>query len=414
MSNKQSCDIVIFSAKARLPAFYAGNKLLPGLAEAPHVSILHTIDVWTRGAVIIVCDHPCALPSRFRRKYAIVDTRIPRHRGPARTATAIVRRLRSAKVLLIDAGAPFIEKRTLAALMAKLTRFDLAGITGSSAAVALTRRQLAAVARAGGWRGSFWQLFCRQRDQGMATGLVPEGLEHERVLRTPMAHYEASRAIRLVRAGQLMSQGLGLRDPGSFDLQGVLSFGRGVSIGANVALIGEVSLGAGVTVGSNCVLENCVIRAGTCIREFSLVGNAVIGENCRIGPYARVRPGTSLGSECHIGNFVEIKSTTMGKHCKINHHSFIGDARLGHGVIIGAGSITCNYDRGRTNSTIIRDGAFIGSGVMLIAPITVGERAFIGAGSTIVRRAPANSLTLSRPKQITIKGWPGRKARLAE
>jgi bifunctional UDP-N-acetylglucosamine pyrophosphorylase/glucosamine-1-phosphate N-acetyltransferase len=210
---------------------------------------------------------------------------------------------------------------------------------------------------------------------------------------------------------QLVGAGLGLRDPGRIDLRGQLTFGRNVFIDVGVMIIGDVILEDGVNVGSNCILENCRIRAGSMIKDFSMVSGATVGAGCRIGPYARIRPDSILGRGCHIGNFVEIKKTTMGRGCKINHHSFIGDAALGNEVIIGAGSMTCNHDGSKVNRTRIHDGAYIGSGVMLVAPVTVGRKAFVGAGSTIVATAPANSLTLGRARQISIKGWVKKSRR---
>jgi bifunctional UDP-N-acetylglucosamine pyrophosphorylase/glucosamine-1-phosphate N-acetyltransferase len=164
-------------------------------------------------------------------------------------------------------------------------------------------------------------------------------------------------------------------------------------------------LGKGVKIGPNCLISNSQIGADTEIFANSIVDNAVVAENCRIGPFARVRPDTVLHHDVHIGNFVEIKSSEIGAGSKANHLAYVGDARVGSGVNIGAGSITCNYDGHNKWPTIIEDRVFIGSGSMLIAPIRIGAGATIGAGSTITENAPSGELTLTRAKQSTVAGW---------
>jgi len=224
-------------------------------------------------------------------------------------------------------------------------------------------------------------------------------------MHTLLQTHDAALKRRMTRIAAFIDKGLNLRDPYRLELRGDLRFGRGVSIDVNVIIIGRVVLGENVTVGANCILEDCRIHAGTIIREFTTVSGSTIAANCRIGPYARIRPDCYIGRNSQIGNFVEMKTTRTGEGCRINHHSFIGDCKMGKNVTIGAGAITCNYDGIKANPSRIRDNAFIGSGVMLIAPITVQKNAFIGAGSTVVKNAPANSLTLSRSKQTTIKQW---------
>ena len=176
-------------------------------------------------------------------------------------------------------------------------------------------------------------------------------------------------------------------------------------IDINAVFIGNVKLAAGVKIGPNCVISNSEIGAGTEVYANSIIDHAHIAENCRIGPFARVRPDTVLHHDVHIGNFVEVKSSEVGAHAKANHLSYVGDARVGSGVNIGAGSITCNYDGQNKWPTHIEDGAFIGSGSMLVAPVRVGAGATIGAGSTITQNAPDGELTLTRARQITVAGW---------
>jgi bifunctional UDP-N-acetylglucosamine pyrophosphorylase/glucosamine-1-phosphate N-acetyltransferase len=228
---------------------------------------------------------------------------------------------------------------------------------------------------------------------------------YERPMISSFQAYKAAKDRQLNTLLRLANKGLVLKDPDRLDLRGNLSFGRGVCIDTNVIIIGEVRLGDGVAIGANCILEDVEIMAESVIKEFTTVSGSTVGMNCRVGPYARIRPSSFLGKHCQIGNFVEVKNTKMASNCKINHHSFIGDAKIGRNVIIGAGSITCNFDGTKTNLTVIDDNAFVGSGVMLVAPLSVGKNAFIGAGSTVVKEVPANSLTLGRAKQVSIKGW---------
>ena len=210
---------------------------------------------------------------------------------------------------------------------------------------------------------------------------------------------------RRERAEELMLAGATLADPRRIDIRGSVEVGRDVFIDINAVLIGTVRLGKGVKVGPNCIISNSGIGAGTEIHANSIIDHAHIGENCRIGPFARVRPETVLHHDVHIGNFVEVKSSEIGAYAKANHLSYVGDARVGSGVNIGAGSITCNYDGQNKWPTHIGDRAFIGSGSMLVAPVRIGAGATIGAGSTITQNAPDEKLTLTRASQTTVAGW---------
>ena len=222
--------------------------------------------------------------------------------------------------------------------------------------------------------------------------------------RQQLAHLE--RVYQLAWADRVMLQGVTLRDPGRFDVRGTLEgVGQDVEIDINVVLEGRVSIGNRVSIGPNCVIRDSVIGDDVVIHAHSVIEEATVGRGCRVGPFARLRPATELGAEVHVGNFVEIKKSSVAGGSKINHLSYVGDARVGAGVNIGAGTITCNYDGANKFLTVIEDGAFIGSDTQLVAPVTVGRNATIGAGSTITRDAPAAALTLSRVKQVTLDGW---------
>jgi bifunctional UDP-N-acetylglucosamine pyrophosphorylase/glucosamine-1-phosphate N-acetyltransferase len=203
----------------------------------------------------------------------------------------------------------------------------------------------------------------------------------------------------------LMDNGVRLADPKRIDVRGELGCGRDVSIDINCVFEGQVILGDNVAVGANCVLRDVSVGPGTKIAPFSLIEEATIGADGRIGPFARIRPGTQLADEVHIGNFVELKNSQVAQGSKINHLSYVGDATIGQKVNIGAGTITCNYDGANKHRTIIEDEAFIGSDTQLVAPVTVGKGATIGAGATITKDAPAEQLTLSRAKQVSVPGW---------
>ncbi|WP_020167223.1 MULTISPECIES: bifunctional UDP-N-acetylglucosamine diphosphorylase/glucosamine-1-phosphate N-acetyltransferase GlmU [Methylotenera] len=207
-------------------------------------------------------------------------------------------------------------------------------------------------------------------------------------------------------AQRLLQQGVTLKDAARLDVRGALSCGRDVEIDVNCVFEGNVTLGDNVKIAANCVIKNATIAAGTQIAAFTHIDDAVIGENTRIGPYARIRPGTTLAADTHVGNFVELKNAQVDIGSKINHLSYVGDASVGKSVNIGAGTITCNYDGANKFRTIIEDGAFIGSDSQLIAPVTIGKNATIAAGSTITKNAPADALTFCRAKeQKTILGW---------
>ncbi|MDY7545824.1 bifunctional UDP-N-acetylglucosamine diphosphorylase/glucosamine-1-phosphate N-acetyltransferase GlmU [Glaciimonas sp. CA11.2] len=206
-------------------------------------------------------------------------------------------------------------------------------------------------------------------------------------------------------ADRLLEQGVTLLDPARLDVRGTLTCGRDVTIDVNCIFEGSVTLEDGVTVGANCVIKNAHIGLAANIKPFCHIEQATVGAASQIGPYARLRPGTTLGEEVHIGNFVEVKNSQIAAHSKANHLTYLGDATIGSRVNIGAGTITCNYDGVNKSRTIIEDDVFIGSVSQLVAPVTVGKGATLGAGTTLTKNAPAGKLTVARSKQMTIDGW---------
>ncbi|WP_043319875.1 bifunctional UDP-N-acetylglucosamine diphosphorylase/glucosamine-1-phosphate N-acetyltransferase GlmU [Microbulbifer sp. HZ11] len=216
---------------------------------------------------------------------------------------------------------------------------------------------------------------------------------------------ELERALQADTANALMTAGVTLLDPARIDVRGNLTCGADVSIDINCIFDGEVSLGDNVQIGPNCLLKNCQLAAGTVVEANSIIEDAIVGETCTIGPFARLRPGTELANGAKVGNFVETKKARIGLGSKVNHLSYIGDAEVGEGVNIGAGTITCNYDGVNKSKTVIGDGAFIGSNSALVAPVEIGAGATIGAGSTITHEVSADELAVARGKQRNISGW---------
>ncbi|MCW8875681.1 MAG: bifunctional UDP-N-acetylglucosamine diphosphorylase/glucosamine-1-phosphate N-acetyltransferase GlmU [Kangiellaceae bacterium] len=216
---------------------------------------------------------------------------------------------------------------------------------------------------------------------------------------------ELERVWQLEMAQQLMDGGVTLTDPARFDLRGTLSCGSDVVIDINCVIEGRVIIKEGVTIGPNVCLKDCTIGANSVIKANSVIEEATIENECSVGPFARLRPGTLLKSDSHIGNFVEIKKSTLGHGSKAGHLAYIGDAEVGEKVNIGAGTITCNYDGANKHKTIIEDGAFIGSDSQLVAPVRVGKNVTVGAGSTITKDVQDDVLVISRVKQKEINDW---------
>ena len=216
---------------------------------------------------------------------------------------------------------------------------------------------------------------------------------------------ELERAYQRLLADRLMTDGVLLRDPNRFDLRGTLTHGSDCEIDINVIIEGNVTLGNNVKIGANVVLRNVSIGDNTVVVENCIFDEATVGADCTIGPFSRLRPGADLTGGAHIGNFVEIKKSTVGLGSKVNHLTYIGDSQIGAGVNIGAGTITCNYDGANKHTTVIGDNAFIGSNSALVAPVTIGKGATIGAGSVIRKDTPDEQLTLTGSKQVTISNW---------
>ncbi|MDN4501816.1 bifunctional UDP-N-acetylglucosamine diphosphorylase/glucosamine-1-phosphate N-acetyltransferase GlmU [Alteromonadaceae bacterium BrNp21-10] len=213
------------------------------------------------------------------------------------------------------------------------------------------------------------------------------------------------RAYQWQQAQRLMTDGVSFSDPSRFDLRGTLKVGLDVHFDINLIVEGNVVIGNNVTIGANCILRDCQIADGAVIEANSIIEQAQVGENCSVGPFARLRPGAVLHENAKVGNFVEMKKSTLGKGSKANHFTYLGDTEVGIGVNIGAGTITCNYDGVNKSKTHIGDGAFIGSNSSLVAPVSIGKNATVGAGSTISKSIADGELAIARGKQRNIEGW---------
>ena len=226
---------------------------------------------------------------------------------------------------------------------------------------------------------------------------------------SPVQLAELERAHQLRQAHRLMEQGVRLKDPARLDLRGQLDCAQDVEIDVNCIFEGSVSLGEGVKIGANCVIANCTIGAGAVIHPFTHIDGeklgVSVGEGALIGPFARLRPGAQLGAEVHIGNFVEVKNSTMAKGAKANHLAYLGDATVGERVNYGAGSITANYDGANKHRTVIEADVHIGSNCVLVAPITIGAGGTVGGGSTITKSTEPGALSVARGKQVSIANW---------
>ena len=220
------------------------------------------------------------------------------------------------------------------------------------------------------------------------------------------------RELQRREAARLLEAGVTLADPARIDVRGEIKCGRDVSIDVNCIFEGRVAISDQVKIGANCVLRNVTIGPGTEIQPFSHLEDAEIGARCRVGPFARLRPGAELADDVHVGNFVEIKASRLGQAAKANHLTYIGDSEVGARVNVGAGTITCNYDGAAKHRTVIEDDCFIGSDATLVAPVRIARGSYIGAGSTINKDTPAGQLTVARARQVSIPGWkpPKKKA----
>jgi len=226
---------------------------------------------------------------------------------------------------------------------------------------------------------------------------------------SPVQLAELERAYQLRRAKALMEQGVRIADPARFDVRGDLRCGQDVEIDVNCVFEGQVSLGEGVRVGANCIIANASIGAGAVIHPFTHIdgekAGVKVGEGALVGPFARLRPGADLGAEVHIGNFVEVKNSTLARGAKANHLAYLGDATVGERVNYGAGAITANYDGANKHRTVIEDDVHIGSNCVLVAPVTIGKGGTVGGGSTISKDTPAQALSVGRARQVSIPNW---------
>jgi bifunctional UDP-N-acetylglucosamine pyrophosphorylase/glucosamine-1-phosphate N-acetyltransferase len=250
--------------------------------------------------------------------------------------------------------------------------------------------------------------FARADGQSVAAHLITDAAEVAGV-NNPVQLAELERAHQARQAQALMLSGVRLADPARLDVRGSLTCGSDVEIDVNCVFEGIVSLGEGVRVGANCVIANAQIEAGAVIHPFTHIdgekAGVTIGRHARVGPYARLRPGAVLGDEVHIGNFVEVKNTTMAPGSKANHLAYLGDATVGERVNYGAGSITANYDGVNKHRTVIEADVHVGSNSVLVAPVTIGAGGTIGGGSTITKDTPPGALTVARGKQTSIANW---------
>ncbi len=249
--------------------------------------------------------------------------------------------------------------------------------------------------------------------QGMPVhSASPQSPEEIMGINSQSQRAETERALQKRLAQKLMEQGVCLADPSRIDIRGELVCGSDVFIDVGCVFEGKVTLEAGVRIGPHSLIRDSVVKAHAVIEAFSHLEQAEVGAQAIVGPYARLRPGAMLGEGAHVGNFVEIKNTQLGPRSKANHLSYLGDAVIGSRVNIGAGTITCNYDGAEKHRTIIEDDVFIGSDTQLVAPVSIGKGATLGAGTTLTQDAPANELTLSRTRQVTVKGYkrPHKKA----
>jgi bifunctional UDP-N-acetylglucosamine pyrophosphorylase / glucosamine-1-phosphate N-acetyltransferase len=226
-----------------------------------------------------------------------------------------------------------------------------------------------------------------------------------------MEKFRVDKELRLQEILALMDTGVVVEDPERVYVRGKLVCGYNVKIDINVIIEGNVVLGDNVTVGANTILRSCQIGNGTTIYPFSIVEESTVGDHCFVGPYGRIRPDVSIGDYVQVGNFVEIKNANIASKCRINHLAFVGDADLAESVTIGAGTITCNHDGVGINRITIAEGAYVGSGCNLVAPLKVNANATIASGSTITEEVAGDTMTIARSRQVTIESWKGPKSR---
>ena len=244
----------------------------------------------------------------------------------------------------------------------------------------------------------------------LSTGVYCQGDEEEFLgINSRIDLARAHEALRIKKVRDLLEGGVTLIDPASVYVAPGVKVGRDTTIYPNVFIHGQTSIGKGCTIFPNVRIFDSTIKDGAVIRDACIIEESTVGRNAEAGPMAHLRPGTTIGSGAKVGNFVEIKKSTLGAGTKAMHLSYVGDATVGRGANIGAGTITCNYDGKHKHRTVIGDGVFIGSGTQLVAPVSIGKDSYVGAGSTITKDVPGGSLAISRSRQKTLKGLPGKK-----
>jgi bifunctional UDP-N-acetylglucosamine pyrophosphorylase/glucosamine-1-phosphate N-acetyltransferase len=242
--------------------------------------------------------------------------------------------------------------------------------------------------------------------EGTAVVASPAGSETEVLgVNSPLQLAQLERRVQAQQAEALLEAGVRLADPARLDVRGRLQCGQDVEIDINCVFEGNVTLGEGVRIGAHCILRDAHVEAGAVIHPYTHIEGAHVGAGALVGPYARLRPGAVLGAEVHIGNFVEVKNSTLARGAKANHLAYLGDATVGERVNFGAGSITANYDGANKHRTEIGDDVHVGSNCVLVAPVSLGAGATVGGGSTITKDAPAGQLTVARARQASLAGW---------
>ncbi|MGM0782493.1 MAG: bifunctional UDP-N-acetylglucosamine diphosphorylase/glucosamine-1-phosphate N-acetyltransferase GlmU [Pseudomonadota bacterium] len=446
-----SLDVVILAAGQGTRMRSSRPKVLHRLAGKPMVR--HVLD--TAGQLAAERLHVVVGHGAEAVREALADTPVhfalqAEQKGTGHAVAQTLEALGQGKVLVLYGDVPLIRRDTLAALLAEVSESRLALLTvmledptgygrvlrnADGEAVAIVEHKDASereravrecntgimamtAAQLRRWlprlsadnaQGEYYLTdiiaMAAAEGVGIATARPSDALEVEGVNdRLQMARLERAHQARLAEG--LMRDGVALADPARLDVRGRLRCGHDVEIDVGCIFEGEVELGEGVRIGAHCVIRDSHIGAETRIEPHSVIDGAVIAGRARIGPFARLRPGTRLAVGAKVGNFVETKNVEVGEGSKINHLSYVGDARLGRGVNVGAGTITCNYDGAHKHRTEIGDDAFIGSNTALVAPVSVGQGATVGAGSTISKDVADNALAVSRARQVSKADWP--------
>ncbi|WP_163557912.1 bifunctional UDP-N-acetylglucosamine diphosphorylase/glucosamine-1-phosphate N-acetyltransferase GlmU [Halomonas sp. NO4] len=446
-----SLDVVILAAGQGTRMRSSRPKVLHRLAGKPMVRhVLDTASELAADRLHVVVGHGAEAVREALADYPVHFARQAEQKGTGHAVAQTLEALGQGKVLVLYGDVPLIRRDTLAALLAEVSESRLALLTvtledpsgygrvlrnaaGEAVAIvehkdasereravrecntgimAMTadqlRRWLPRLS-ADNAQGEYYltDIIAMAAAEGVsiATAQPGEALEVEGVNdRLQMARLERAHQARL--AERLMREGTALADPARLDVRGALRCGHDVEIDVGCVFEGEVELGEGVRVGPHCVIRDSYIGAETVIEPHSVIEGAVIAGRGRIGPFARLRPGSRLAVGAKVGNFVETKNVEVGEGSKINHLSYVGDARLGRGVNVGAGTITCNYDGANKHRTEIGDDAFIGSNTALVAPVSVGRGATVGAGSTISKDVADHALAVSRARQVSKADWP--------